>query len=128
MLCCLVMVIVLGAGSRFMPWRTVRDDGGFAPTAVRSTPDDTDLAALVDALSERPPGAGPGHPCEPHLIYPMCNAVAMVGLCAYDRLHHRDLAGDLPERCGNRCSTTSSDVATDALSSDAGHSAWSSHR
>lgn len=59
MLCCLVMVIVLGAGSRFMPWRAVRDDGGFAPTAVRSTPDDTDLAALVDALCERPPRAGP---------------------------------------------------------------------
>ncbi|MDF3280102.1 hypothetical protein [Gordonia sp. N1V] len=38
------------------------------------------------------------YPCEPHLIYPMCNAVAMVGLCAYDRLHHRDLAGDLPEK------------------------------
>ncbi|AFA73656.1 hypothetical protein GPOL_c26340 [Gordonia polyisoprenivorans VH2] len=83
MLCCLVMVIVLGAGSRFMPWRTVRDDGGFAPTAVRSTPDDTDLAALVDALSERPPGAGPAlhgrltlHSAVPSVIQAVATGVA----------------------------------------------------
>lgn len=38
------------------------------------------------------------YPCEPHLIYPMCNAVAMVGLRGYDRLHGTDLTADLPDK------------------------------
>lgn len=33
--------------------------------------------------------------CEPHLIYPMCNAIAITGLRGYDRLHGTDLGGDL---------------------------------
>lgn len=38
------------------------------------------------------------YPCEPHLIYPMCNTIALNGLQGYDRLHGTDLTGDLAER------------------------------
>lgn len=38
------------------------------------------------------------YPCEPHLIYPMCNAVALVGLRSYDRLHGTDLTDDLVDK------------------------------
>lgn len=38
------------------------------------------------------------YPCEPHLIYPMCNTIALVGLRGYDRLHDTDLTGDLVTR------------------------------
>lgn len=40
MLCCIVVVVLLGVGARFMPWTEARDDGGFAPTASRSGPGD----------------------------------------------------------------------------------------
>lgn len=35
------------------------------------------------------------YPCEPHLIYPMCNAIALNGMTGYDRLHDCDVTGDL---------------------------------
>lgn len=38
------------------------------------------------------------YPCEPHLIYPMCNTLALNGLTGYDRLHDCDLTGDLAQR------------------------------
>lgn len=38
------------------------------------------------------------YPCEPHLIYPMCNAVALVGLKGFDRLHGTDLTSDLVDK------------------------------
>lgn len=38
------------------------------------------------------------YPCEPHLIYPMCNAVALVGLSSYDRLHGTDLTANLIDK------------------------------
>ena len=37
------------------------------------------------------------YPCEPHLIYPMCNAFAISGLLMHDRLHGTELTGDLVE-------------------------------
>lgn len=38
------------------------------------------------------------YPCEPHLIYPMCNAIAITGLRGYDRLHGTDLGSDLVDK------------------------------
>ncbi len=38
------------------------------------------------------------YPCEPHLIYPMCNAIAVTGLRGYDRIHETDYTGDLVEK------------------------------
>lgn len=38
------------------------------------------------------------YPCEPHLIYPMCNTIALNGLTGYDRLHGSDLTGDLTDK------------------------------
>ena len=38
------------------------------------------------------------YPCEPHLIYPMCNAIAITGLRGYDRLHDDDLGVDLVDK------------------------------
>lgn len=38
------------------------------------------------------------YPCEPHLIYPMCNAVALVGLKGFDRVHGTDLTSDLVDK------------------------------
>lgn len=38
------------------------------------------------------------YPCEPHLIYPMCNAIAITGVRGYDRLHGTDLGGDLVDK------------------------------
>ena len=38
------------------------------------------------------------YPCEPHLIYPMCNTIAIAGLEGYDRLHGTDFTEDLTEK------------------------------
>lgn len=38
------------------------------------------------------------YPCEPHLIYPMCNAFAMNTLVMHDKLHGTELTGDIVER------------------------------
>lgn len=38
------------------------------------------------------------YPCEPHLIYPMCNTIALAGLTGYDRLHQTDLTDDLLDK------------------------------
>lgn len=38
------------------------------------------------------------YPCEPHLIYPMCNTFAMSTLVMHDRLHGTELTDDIVER------------------------------
>lgn len=38
------------------------------------------------------------YPCEPHLIYPMCNTIALAGLAGYDRLHDTDLTDNLIDK------------------------------
>lgn len=40
----------------------------------------------------------PQYACEPHLIYPICNAFAFNTLVMHDRLHGTDLTGDLVDR------------------------------
>ncbi|MEU4416888.1 hypothetical protein ACIBEH_21825 [Nocardia salmonicida] len=40
----------------------------------------------------------PQYPCEPHLIYPICNAFAFNTLVMHDRLHGTELTGDLVDR------------------------------
>ncbi|WP_043655854.1 linalool dehydratase/isomerase domain-containing protein [Nocardia thailandica] len=40
----------------------------------------------------------PQYPCEPHLIYPICNAFAFNTLLMHDRLHGTELTGDLIDR------------------------------
>lgn len=38
------------------------------------------------------------YPCEPHLVYPMCNAIALAGMRCYDRLHGTDYTDDLTDK------------------------------
>lgn len=38
------------------------------------------------------------YPCEPHLVYPICNVFALNGLLMHDRLHGTELTGDLVDR------------------------------
>lgn len=38
------------------------------------------------------------YPCEPHLVYPMCNAIALAGMRGYDRLHGTDYTDDLIDK------------------------------
>lgn len=40
----------------------------------------------------------PQYPCEPHLVYPVCNTYALNTLRMHDRLHGTELAGDLVDR------------------------------
>lgn len=40
----------------------------------------------------------PQYPCEPHLIYPMCNTFAFNSLIMHDRLHGTAMTGDLVQR------------------------------
>ncbi|MBX7435118.1 hypothetical protein JDV09_23900 [Mycobacterium sp. Y57] len=37
----------------------------------------------------------PQYPCEPHLIYPICNTFALNTLMMYDRLHNDDISSEL---------------------------------
>lgn len=43
-------------------------------------------------------GHGPLYPCEPRLIYPMCNAFALSSLLIHDRLHGTDFSTDRVEQ------------------------------
>lgn len=43
----------------------------------------------------------PQYPCEPHLIYPMCNTFAFNSLLMHDRLHGSAFTGDLVDRVRN---------------------------
>ena len=59
-----------------------------------------DFTTLAEAIQlnmlERP--HSPQYPCEPHLVYPVCNTYALNTLRMHDRLHGGDLTGDLVER------------------------------
>ncbi|MET8779138.1 hypothetical protein ABZV58_29405 [Nocardia sp. NPDC004654] len=52
--------------------------------------------AIQRNMLERPDS--PQYPCEPHLIYPICNTFALNTLHIHDRLHGTDLSGDLAQR------------------------------
>ena len=41
---------------------------------------------------------GPLYPCEPRLIYPMCNAFSLSALIMHDRLHGTDFSADRTEQ------------------------------
>ncbi|OMC16653.1 hypothetical protein A5735_08340 [Mycolicibacter heraklionensis] len=49
--------------------------------------------AMVRNMRKRP--HCPQYPCEPHLIYPLCNTFALNGLLMHDRLHGTDWSCDL---------------------------------
>ncbi|OZG31202.1 hypothetical protein BH683_000120 [Williamsia sp. 1138] len=59
-----------------------------------------DFTSLAEAIRrnmlERPDS--PQYPCEPHLVYPVCNTYALNTLQMHDRLHGTELTGDLIER------------------------------
>lgn len=59
-----------------------------------------DFARLAEAIrrnmQERP--SCPQYPCEPHLIFPICNTFALNTLRMHDRLHGTALMGDLDDR------------------------------
>lgn len=61
---------------------------------------DYDFARIAEAIRRnmlaRPDC--PQYPCEPHLIYPMCNTFAFNTLLMHDRLHGTELTGNLVER------------------------------
>ncbi|MEU1981801.1 hypothetical protein [Nocardia sp. NPDC019395] len=59
-----------------------------------------DFGSLAEAIQrnmlERP--NSPQYPCEPHLVYPVCNTYALNTLRMHDRLHGSTLTGDLVDR------------------------------
>lgn len=60
---------------------------------------DYDYAKLAGAIrSNMLASPQTQYPCEPHLIYPMCNTFALNALRMHDRLHTTELTGDLIER------------------------------
>ena len=48
---------------------------------------------------------GPLYPCEPRLIYPMCNAFSLSTLLVHDRLHGTDFGADRVEQMATAFST-----------------------
>ncbi len=52
--------------------------------------------ALRDNMRQHP--SHPQFPCEPHLVYPVCNTFAMNAMVMHDRLHGTDITGDLLDR------------------------------
>lgn len=87
-------------------YETLNDDRRFsAPGALelrwdRRTTFPFEYRGLVQALRnnmmQRP--EHPQFPCEPHLVYPVCNTFAMNAMAMHDRLHGTDITGDLVER------------------------------
>ncbi len=49
---------------------------------------DSLVAALVDNMSQK--SKYPQYPCEPHLVYPVCNTFALNAMLMHDRLHGTD--------------------------------------
>ncbi|MFC8527417.1 hypothetical protein [Nocardia sp. NPDC057227] len=87
-------------------YETMNDDGVFdRPGSLRlrwndSRAHDYDFARLAGAV-RRNMLADPAcaqYPCEPHLIYPICNVFAFTTLLLHDRLHGTALTGDLVDR------------------------------
>lgn len=87
-------------------YETLNDDPRFsAPGALglrwdRRTTYSYEFRGLVDALRknmmQRPDH--PQFPCEPHLVYPVCNTFAMNAMRMHDRLHGTEVMGDLVDR------------------------------
>jgi Linalool dehydratase/isomerase len=86
-------------------YETLNDDRSFDPDGAlplvwhRFRRFDYGFTAIAKAI-ERNMRRSPHtlYPCEPHLIYPMCNAIAITGLRGYDRLHDDDLGADLVDK------------------------------
>ncbi len=59
-----------------------------------------DFASLCEAIVHNMDisGQGPLYPCEPRLIYPMCNAFSLSSLLMHDRLHGTDFGADRTEQ------------------------------
>lgn len=59
-----------------------------------------DFGRLAEAIefNMRVRPDSPQYPCEPHLIYPMCNTFAFNSLIMHDRLHGTSRTGDLVQR------------------------------
>ncbi|AZG46547.1 linalool dehydratase/isomerase domain-containing protein [Gordonia insulae] len=76
--------------------RSFDDDGSLPLVWSRNTRYDYGFHRIAQAI-EHNMRQSPHtlYPCEPHLIYPMCNTIAVAGLAGYDRLHGTDLTDDL---------------------------------
>jgi hypothetical protein len=81
------------------------NDGRFSePGALRLVWDDKhifeyEFASVAEAIRRNmETSKHVMYPCEPRLIYPMCNAFAISGLLMHDRLHGSELTGDLVQR------------------------------
>ncbi len=60
-----------------------------------------DFGSLAEAIQRNMlAGPTPLYPCEPHMIFPICNTFAINTLVMHDRLHSTALTGDLVERVG----------------------------
>jgi len=59
-----------------------------------------DFSALCEAIVHNMDisAHGPLYPCEPRLIYPMCNAFSLSALIMHDRLHGTDFSADRTEQ------------------------------
>lgn len=87
-------------------YETLNDDGQFsAPGALtlkwnEKTHFPYHYASLVEAMRNNMMQAPehPQYPCEPHLVYPVCNTFAMNAMTMHDRLHATNMASDLVAR------------------------------
>ncbi|MGV9711979.1 linalool dehydratase/isomerase domain-containing protein [Gordonia sp. NPDC003424] len=74
---------------------TFDDDGSLPLVWNRRTRFEYGFSSIATAIADNMRASRHTlYPCEPHLIYPMCNTIAVTGLVGYDRLHGTDLAGD----------------------------------
>lgn len=89
-------------GAMLAMYETMNDDrrfsepGAFTLTWNKRTRYTYDFPSIARAIERNMRDSKhTQYPCEPHLIYPMCNAFAINTLPAFDRLHGADLTGDL---------------------------------
>lgn len=92
-------------GAMIAMFETLNDDRFSKPGALTLRwNDDTEyvyeFSSLCEAIVHNMDISdhGPLYPCEPRLIYPMCNAFSLSTLLAHDRLHGTDYSADRVEQ------------------------------
>lgn len=75
------------------------DDGSLPLVWNRRLRYDYGFTKIVEAIERNMRNSDQTmYPCEPHLVYPMCNAIAIAGMRGYDRLHGTDYTDDLADK------------------------------
>lgn len=86
-------------------FETLNDDRFSRPGALSLSWDESteyvyDFGSLCEAIVHNMDisNHGPLYPCEPRLIYPMCNAFSLATLLMHDRMHGTDFSADRVEQ------------------------------